>query len=118
MKKRNDKTLFVVFGLGIGYFIWLRLSGPAIPCLFRKITGWLCPGCGITTLILCLARLDLAGAFAANPFLFVTWPLLAAGILYSSHLQKQRKDLPKWMEWLLMAYTIGFCIFGIFRNFK
>ena len=41
------------------------------PCPFRTLTGWPCPTCGGTRCALALARLDLAGAFAFNPLLFV-----------------------------------------------
>ena len=114
--KRNDGALFAVLGLGLLYALWLLLSGPGIPCPFRKITGWLCPGCGITTLILCLIRLDFAGAFAANPFLFVTGPFLAAGFLYTEWKKQKEKPIGKRMEFLMITYGIFLCIFGFFRN--
>lgn len=34
-----------------------------IPCVFYQITGWQCPGCGITRAILSLLRLDIVQAF-------------------------------------------------------
>lgn len=36
-------------------------------CLLQGLTGVPCPGCGITTSLLALARGDVAGAWAANP---------------------------------------------------
>lgn len=115
--KRNNGMLFVVLGLGLLYAVWLLLSGPGIPCPFRKVTGWLCPGCGITTLILCLLKLDFTGAFAANPFLFVTGPFLAAGFLYIEWKKQKGKPQGKWIELLFFIYGIFLCIFGILRNF-
>lgn len=114
--KRNKGILWAAFGLGIGYFIWLELTGLAIPCMFRKITGWLCPGCGITTLFLCLTRLDFAGACAANPFLFVTGPFLAAGLLYDALAKAHGKETPKWIEYSAVLYGIALCVFGVLRN--
>lgn len=106
----------IFLGLGIGYFIWLKLTGLAIPCLFRKTTGWLCPGCGITTLILSLAKLDFPGAYHANPFLFVTAPLLLAELGYSFVLRRRGKKLPKWNNVLVLFYCTALCIFGVLRN--
>jgi len=36
-------------------------------CLLRELTGLPCPGCGITTSLLALARGDVMAAAAANP---------------------------------------------------
>lgn len=114
--KKKTGGIWILFVLGLAYFVWLKLTGFAIPCMFRKITGWLCPGCGITTLILCLTRLDFAGAWEANPFLFVTAPLLLAELLYVYWMQKKREKLPGWNNVLIIIYTIALCIFGVLRN--
>jgi hypothetical protein len=37
------------------------------PCMFCLLTGLPCPTCGFTTALARMARLDLAGAFAASP---------------------------------------------------
>lgn len=120
MKKRNFnsplRALWIFLGLGIGYFLWLKLTGLAIPCLFRKITGWLCPGCGITTLLLSLAAFDFTGAYQANPFLFLTGPLILAELGYYFFLQLRRKKLPAWNNTLLIIYCCALCLFGVMRN--
>jgi hypothetical protein len=36
-------------------------------CLFRGLTGLPCPGCGITTSLLALARGDVQASWSANP---------------------------------------------------
>ena len=74
--KKKAGTIWTVLAVGVIYFCWLKVTGIGIPCIFRKITGWYCPGCGITTLILCISEQDFVGAFWANPFLFVTSPFL------------------------------------------
>ena len=51
--------------------------GLYVPCLFRTVTGWKCPGCGVTTLCLALLRLDFPAAWAANPALLLLSPLIA-----------------------------------------
>lgn len=38
------------------------------PCGFLVYTGYPCPGCGLTTSFANMIRLDVAGAFMANPF--------------------------------------------------
>lgn len=113
---KRIKVLSIVLGIGVLYLVWVKLTGLAIPCLFREITGWLCPGCGITTLFVCLSRLDFHGAFQANPFLLVTAPILAAEIIYYNYMQIKEKPLPKWNQRALLVYIGALCLFGVWRN--
>lgn len=115
-RQKTLKTILLLLGLGFLYFLWLRVTHLSIPCIFRTITGFLCPGCGITTMILSLAELDFQRAFHANPFLFITGPLLLMELLYFFILQWMEKKLPKWNERLVILYGIALCIFGFCRN--
>lgn len=114
--KGKARTIIIILGLGMIYYIWLRLTNLAIPCIFRKVTGWLCPGCGITTLIICLAKLDFQGAYHANPFLFITGPFLLIELIYYDFLKMSERELPKWNHYLVVGYTIILCVFGVWRN--
>lgn len=116
-KRKSWKFFVVIFLLGLFYFIWIRLSGPAIPCLFRSLTGWQCPGCGITTMILCLADLDFRGAYQANPFLFITGPFLITELFYYMYLYHCDRKLPGWNHIMVTVYAAALIIFGIGRNF-
>lgn len=61
---------------GVGLSGVYALTGFGIPCPWRVLTGTLCPFCGSTHLGERLLHFDLAGAWAANPFVFV----LLAGV--------------------------------------
>ena len=50
--------LFFYFGSGL--------------CIFRRLTGFPCPGCGMTRAVLCVLRGDFSGAFNYHPL----WVLL------------------------------------------
>lgn len=115
MKKKAGR-IWIVLAVGAIYFVWLKLTGIGIPCIFHKITGWYCPGCGITTLILCISKLDFAGAFRANPFLFVTSPFLIAEFAAEWMRIRKGKNMPDWNEKLLIVYVVCLCLFGIWRN--
>ncbi len=55
------------------------------PCGFLVYTGYPCPGCGLTTSFAHMIRLDLFGAFGANPFgilLFLCTALMVPLALY------------------------------------
>lgn len=114
--KRQVWLLAAVAAAGAGYYGWLRITGLAIPCMFRNVTGLLCPGCGITTLILCLGEGNLAGAYQANPFLFVTGPVLIAELVYVFFLHGKGKRIPKWNNIAVTVYAAALCLFGVWRN--
>lgn len=115
MKQRLKELIWVPV-LGLAYFIWLRITGLAVPCVFYEITGWKCPGCGITTLFYRLGRFDVPGAFYANPFLFVTGPLLLAEMAYDLVLRSKGKVLPGWNQTLVWCYCGALIVFGVLRN--
>lgn len=48
-----------------------------LPCLWRKMFGVTCPGCGLTTAYAQFLKLDWAAAFHANPLIFIVMPAAA-----------------------------------------
>jgi hypothetical protein len=42
-------------------------GSPFLPCLFRALTGFYCPGCGMTRALHALLHLDLGTALRMNP---------------------------------------------------
>ena len=54
-----------------------------IPCIFYKITGLKCPGCGITCMLLSIWKLDFRSAYEANQMIFILQPVLV--LLYSEN---------------------------------
>jgi hypothetical protein len=46
------------------------------PCLWKWITGYECPGCGMTTAMLDILRMDLKAAFQSNALIFVVAPTI------------------------------------------
>ena len=51
--------------VGLILYILAKVSHP-VPCLFHKITGLQCPGCGNTRAILALLELDIMRALSYN----------------------------------------------------
>jgi hypothetical protein len=118
--KKAGKWLILPAG-GLLYLLWLSRTGIGIPCLFHLLTGWKCPGCGITRMILALSRLDFPAAFAANPFLLVTMPFLAAEIFRNFRREQFSGSgaaaVPRWEQILLWIYVAALMVFGVVRNF-
>jgi hypothetical protein len=50
-----------------------------IPCIWKKIFGFNCWGCGLTTALVKLTQLDFVGAYHSNPLIFIVLP---AGTYY------------------------------------
>ena len=107
--KKTIKTVLLLLAAGLCYLVWIKLTGLALPCMFRYITGFKCPGCGITTMFTALA-------FNANPFLFVTAPFLCGEIIYWIYLKCSNMKCNKAREAAVICYGIALCIFGIVRN--
>jgi hypothetical protein len=72
-------------------------------CLFRGLTGLPCPGCGITTSLLALARGDVGASWSANPAGFAVAILLIGQMGVA--LVSMRRGAPgtgslRWLIWL------------------
>ncbi len=106
---------FVV--LGFVYYIWLRMTHLYIPCIFRSITGYRCPCCGMTTMCVSILRFRFIDAFYANPFIFTTIPFILFEIMYNVYLSYTEKRMPLWNKALLGGYCSALLIFAIIRDF-
>lgn len=114
--KKTIKTVLLLLAAGLCYLVWIKLTGLALPCMFRSLTGFKCPGCGVTTMFTALASLDFKTSFNANPFLFVTAPFLCGEIIYRIYLKCSNMKCNKAREAAVICYGIALCIFGIVRN--
>ncbi len=106
----------ILVGIGILYYIFIRVTGLAIPCIFRKITGFLCPGCGITRAILAAVRLDLAKAFAYK--LIIALPALAYIIVKNDYVfvRYGNRKLSRFDNILIFICIAGAVMFAVLRN--
>ena len=100
----------------IFYFVTVRRIGYGIPCVFHRITGYRCPGCGMTSVCTALLCFDLPAAFRANRFVFVTLPFLVAEVLYLWFLARRKRKSPQWNEALLFCYIALLLGWGVLRN--
>ena len=62
--------------IGIIYFVFVKITGWALPCPIKLVTGKYCPGCGVTRMLLAMLRLDFEAAFYANRLLFFLLPVI------------------------------------------
>ena len=84
-------------------------------CVFRRVVGVDCPGCGLTRSFVSLANGDLAGAWKYNPAVLFAFPLIAIQIPYRSmQLARICRGLPErdasrfvWVCWPLILALFG-----------
>lgn len=99
----------------------LVLNGYSLfSCLFNKLTGFYCPGCGMTRAVISFCHLDFIGCFRNNMLFFVFLPLV---IYYIIRVIRSYIDFAlivsieqvysKKVVYVLLVLVIGF---GIIRN--
>lgn len=102
--------------LGLLYLGFVTLTGWSLPCPIKAITGFSCPGCGITHAALALAHGDLAGAFAANPALLTASPLLLGLLIRDEAVWIHSGHAPVVPDWLSLLLLLYFLVFTVWRN--
>lgn len=116
LTKNKVKAPIVLFVIFLFYYILNKYLNISIPCLFHEITGFFCPGCGITRMFFSLLELNFYQAFRFNPLVFI---LIILGVIYWLIKLLIKKFLnisiviPNNVYYILLIIVI---IFGILRN--
>lgn len=114
--KRNLKYAIMAISVFLIYYILNKKFGFSIPCIFYKITGLYCPGCGITRLLFALVNLEFYESFKYNPWIFI---LIVLGLFYlicKLFIFLKFKKIIKIPNYVYITLIIISIIFGIFRN--
>jgi len=120
-KKRkivSERLYSIILLAGILYAVFVRLTGLAVPCIFRALTGWQCPGCGITRACLSLIKGEIRTSFSYNPFLYIAGPciiyLIVRGDL--NYIKGDAYRLGTADTVLIYILIMAALIFGVVRN--
>lgn len=106
--------LCIVFLLFILHFFNIK-----IPCVFHRITGLYCPGCGITRSLYHLSIFNFYQSFRYNPLLFILYPFFIPYGFYKIYVWLFNKDdsitrkIPN-VIWIILL--IIFLLYGVMRN--
>lgn len=117
--KKLVRTYVMICIGGILYYIWYRITNIGIPCMFYTITGFKCPGCGITRMITELSRLHFRDAFGYNPLLFILFPYgMFVGIRHLVYAIVMGMKYPYGKRHKVILYCViaMLIIFGVVRN--
>jgi hypothetical protein len=93
-------------------------GGVFLPCPFRTLTGWWCPGCGLTRATHHLFRGDLVQALRYNLFVVVILGGLAAAwtawlTTSAGRPLGRQRSLPTWTP---VAAIVALVAFAVVRN--
>jgi len=93
-------------------------GGVFLPCPFRTLTGWWCPGCGLTRATHHLFRGDITQAFRYNALVLVVLAAIVAGWLTwlvqaTGRPARWFARVPLWAQLAAGAALVGF---GVVRN--
>ena len=118
--KKVIKSVAVVVLMGSLYAIFVKVSGWALPCPIKLVTGYFCPGCGITRMCLALLRLDFEAAFYANRLLFFLLPVI---LFYSliktiSFIKTGNEKQNLWEQIVTALVLLSAIAFWIMRNME
>lgn len=70
------RTHLIIGITGIIYAVVCYITGHGIPCIFREVTGFKCPGCGISRMCLEMFKLNVSRAISYNFCLAVISPVI------------------------------------------
>ena len=104
--------------LGLAYALFIQCMGLGIPCVFRLVTGYRCPGCGMTHAAMALIHGQPKTAFRENPLSLSVVPLL---LLYGAYraevyIRTARTDFRKWEIVFLGVLWVVVLLFWLLRN--
>ena len=104
--------------LGLAYALFIQCTGLGIPCVFRLVTGYRCPGCGMTHAAMALIHGQPKTAFRENPLSLSVVPLL---LLYGAYraevyIRTARTDFRKWEIVFLGVLWVVVLAFWLLRN--
>ena len=80
------------------------------PCIFKKITGFNCPGCGNTRAVYSILHGKFRAAADYNLLLFILLPFIIAGLVQYATGKPNRLwklgNRPLWMLALIICFTV------------
>ena len=102
----------------IGYLLLGNILHIYIPCFIHKLTGFYCPGCGVTRMLLSIIKFDFYKAYLYNKLLFILSPFALVLFLdYIYCIIKNKSPLYKKINnkvWYVLIVIL--IIYGILRN--
>lgn len=112
------KYILIVLIIGITYGIFVMHTGIGVPCIINLVTGYKCPGCGVSRMCMALMRLDVNAAYNYNKVLFLLLPVLSAVFTFQlyRYIRYNKTKLTKVQSAILYIALALLLIWGVIRN--
>lgn len=104
------KKCFFLFFLFVLYYVLYQAFSLHFFCLFHQLTGFYCPGCGVTRMGFSLLEGNVYQAFRYNPLVFL---LLLLYLIYFLFWQKKYPVIPSKILYSIILILI---FYGVLRN--
>lgn len=112
------KETALIVGILLVNAVVYGITGYGIPCIFRLITGFKCPGCGLTHAYIELFKGNLGGAIDHNILSVTLLPIIGIFLLYKAIILLRTGDISmkKWENVLLILCGLVIAVFFVYRN--
>jgi len=112
------KPILIILVLGFAYLFIYQKFNVGIPCLINKLTGYKCPGCGMTHAMAAIWNQNFKDAWEYNPLSVTVLPIMCIYLLYrwiKENLHK-RERFAVWEYILLTILIVIVLAYGYIRN--
>lgn len=115
---RRQTIIILLIVFAVFYFVFDPMEWRFMPqCVFHRVTGLQCVGCGSQRMLHALLHGDIAGAFRANAFVLLSLP----GVAFLAWVEAKRKEKPAlykkvYSTALIVIVGILFILWMILRN--
>ena len=112
MIKRKEATILGLIVIALSVYVYFKdpFNGPILPCIFNKITGFYCPGCGMTRAVNSCFKFNFYQALRFNALLFIM-PIMLGIYYFVSYMEKPK--IAKVILIIMLIIAIGY---GVLRN--
>ncbi|MBR5516197.1 MAG: DUF2752 domain-containing protein [Clostridia bacterium] len=117
LKKVIHETGIVIL-IGLLYYLFIKIVGRGLPCIFYETTGLLCPGCGASRMCMALIRFDFKAAFHYNPALLFGLPIIIMLIANQKirYIKTGNNKTKRWEDIIYITLGIVLTLFAVYRN--
>lgn len=112
ISKRKEIIILGMLVILLSVFVYFKdpFKGPILPCIFNKITGFYCPGCGMTRAVNSCFTFNFYQAFRFNALLFIA-PIMLGLYWFAKYKEKYR------LANIILGLSIIIAlVYGVLRN--
>lgn len=116
IRKRTIRDVVILIFVGIIYYFVVKYTDFGLKCYIHELTGFDCPACGTTRMIVSVSKLEIAKAFRYNRFMFVTFPFVVGEVIYFFYINEAKKPVNKINQVIIFIWLGLFVLYGVLRN--